>query len=211
MFKDREDAGRQLGEKLKIFTDSAIVLALPRGGVPIGYEVANHLSAPLDVVIVRKLGAPGNPEFGIGAIAEGGFQFLDETTISMLGITQDEIQRVKKKEFKEMQRRITIYRNGNSLPKLENRTVILVDDGLATGVTARAAIEVIKKQEPKELIFAVPVCDWETGKIIKTLVDDFICLHCPYDLRAIGLYYRNFDQVSDSEVLQLLLKIRSQP
>lgn len=209
MFQDRDDAGRQIAERLNEYKDSAIVLALPRGGVSIGYEVAKQLSATLDVIIVRKLGSPDNPEFGIGAVAEGGFLFLDEMTISSLGITSEQIQRVKEKEIKEMQRRITVYRNGNSLPKFENKTVILVDDGLATGVTARVAIKVIKKQRPRKFIFAVPVCDWETGKIIQTLVDDFICLHCPYDLRAIGLYYYDFDPVSDSEVVQLLLKSRS--
>jgi len=204
MFEDRRDAGQQLAEQLIKYKDHPIVLALPRGGVTVGFEIAKMLHEPLDVIVARKLGAPHNPELGIGAIAEDDNIVLDEPTVAVLGITEEQIQSIKESELEEMKRRIDLYRNGKPLPKLTNRTVILVDDGLATGVTALAAIEAIKKQKPKQLIFAVPVCAYETAETIRTKVDDFVCIQCPYDLQAIGLYYRNFQQVTDEEVIELL-------
>ena len=205
MFDDRHDAGKQLAERLKKYNDHSIILALPRGGVLVGYEVAKVLKVPLSVVVVRKLGAPHNPEFGIGAIAEEDVVILDQQTIEYLGITADEIAAVTKREKKELQRRVAVYRCGKSLPDLEGKRVILVDDGLATGVSAKAAITSIQKHSPKELIFASPVCAHDTAEILRSEVDALICVFTPLDLEAIGLYYRNFHQVSDEEVVRLLI------
>lgn len=208
MFEDRADAGKQLLKQLKEHVGKAIVLALPRGGVAVGYEIAKGLHIPLSVIISRKLGAPYNPELGIGAIAEGNNQVLDKQIIKALGIFPEELARIRDSEQKEIKRRVDLYRNGKPLPNLAGKTVILVDDGLATGVTARVAIEAIRKKRPKRLIFAVPVCASDTVELIKKVVDKFICLHFPYDLQAIGMYYKDFKQMTDSEVLILLNRIK---
>lgn len=208
VFTNRFSAGEQLANDLQHyhFTDP-YVLALPRGGVPIGFEIAKILNAPLNVLVARKLGAPTNPEFGIGSIAENGVIILDERTINLLQISQDDLHHVILHESSELERRIAEYRHGDQLPSMEGRTVILVDDGLATGVTARAAIESTKKLHPKELIFASPVCALDSVHELQNEVDQVICLAAPIDFIAVGRWYQSFSQVTDEEVVDLLHRV----
>jgi putative phosphoribosyl transferase len=207
VFEDRAEAGRLLAEKLLRFrNENPLVLALPRGGVVVGYEVARRLHAPLDVVIARKLGAPGHEELGIGAIAPGGVLVLDERATQILGITRAQLQKVIAKETKEMNRRLQLYRGDRPPPSVEQRTVILVDDGLATGVTARAAILSVKQQNPRRLIVAIPVCASETAGRLRDEVDELICDVMPADFRAVGLWYHRFEQTTDDEVIDLLTR-----
>jgi predicted phosphoribosyltransferase len=209
LFIDRLDAGRQLAGRLASFrSERPIVLALPRGGVVVGYEVARALDAPLDVVVARKLGAPYYPEFGIGAIAEGDARVLDERTVRGLGISEKQIERVEAEERLELERRIRRYRGDRPPPDLRNRTVILVDDGLATGVTARAAIEGIRPRQPRKLILAVPVCAEETAQALRAQIDDLVCVATPFEFQAVGAWYSNFEQTSDEEVHALLERRR---
>ncbi len=204
-FKDREDAGRQLAERLLPYRDeNPIVLALPRGGVPVGYEVARALKAPLDVFIARKLGAPGRRELGIGAVAQGGVRVLNEDTIRALGIPEEYIEQVAAEETAEIERRLRLLRGDRPEPRVRGRTVILVDDGIATGVTAWAAIRALRRRVPQRLVLAVPVCAPQTAEAIRPEVDDLVCLKAPYNLMAIGFWYRDFEQVSDEEVIELL-------
>lgn len=209
IFENRVDAGKKLTEKLLEYKkQNPIVLALPRGGVPIGFEIAKRLKAPLDVLVVRKLGAPFNPEFGIGAIAPGDIRILDQTAIEHLGMSQDQVDQIEREEREELNRRIKKYRGSDSMPDIKDKTVILVDDGLATGVTARAAIKAVLGQHPKKLIVAIPVCalDSATGirSIVRPMQDEVICLSTLYDFSAVGLCYKHFDQVGDAEVINLL-------
>lgn len=209
VFENRKEAGKKLGsELLKYRQEDPYVLAMPRGGVPIGYEVAEILQAPLDVVVVRKIGLSSNPEFGIGAIAEGGVQVLDTTTIKVLGIDEEEIKSTIQMEKEELGRRVKIYRGGNFLPDLTNKTAILVDDGIATGITAKAAIEAIRKLNPGKLFLAMPVCALDTVDGLKKLADKVICLAIPFEFVAVGSWYKNFTQVSDEEVVGLLKKAK---
>ena len=204
-FRDREDAGRRLAERLAGYWDeSLMVLALPRGGVPVGYEISRALDAPLDVFLARKLGAPGQPEFGIGAVAQGGVRVLNEHAVRTLGIPDDYIERVAERETAEIERRLKLLRDDRPEPEVRGRTAILVDDGLATGVTARAAIEALRQRSPQRLLLAVPVCAAQTAETIRSEVDELVCLEAPSDLMAIGLWYRDFEQVSDEEVIKLL-------
>lgn len=205
IFEDRADAGRVLARKLLAYKqDNPIVLALPRGGVVVGYEVAHALQAPLDVIVARKLGAPGHEELGIGAIAPGGVYLLDEQSMEWLGITEAQLQRVIARETEEVNRRLRLYRGRRPVLDVQDRTVILVDDGLATGVTARAAILSLRKQHPRRLIVAVPVCAPETAERVRAEVDDLICASNPPYFQAVGLWYRNFEQTTDQEVIDLL-------
>lgn len=208
MFQDRVDAGKKLAKKLVKFKDqNLIVLALPRGGVSIGFQVAKRLRVPLDVLVVRKLGAPTNPEFGIGAIAPG-VKVLDEGAIKSLGLSQDDIKYIESQERAELDRRIREYRGTNAPLDVKEKTVILVDDGLATGITARAAIEAVLKQDPQKLIVAMPVCALDALAGIRSMLrpmrDDIICLNTPDDFSAVGQWYKTFDQLSDLEVINLL-------
>lgn len=204
-FTNRSEAGIQLAQKLLKFKDqNPLVIALPRGGVAVGYPVAKALHTTLDVVIVRKLGAPQNLELGIGAIAEEGIVFLDNDMLENLEISYSTLRLIEEREDHELERRIQLYRNGNRLPLLTGKTVIIVDDGLATGVTAHAAILSVKKHHPKKIIFAVPVCSAETAVTIRSMVNTVICLKCPQYLKAIGNYYQDFNQMTDEEVLELL-------
>jgi putative phosphoribosyl transferase len=204
-FKNREDAGRQLAERLVHYQDEdPIVLALPRGGVPVGYEVSHALQAPLDVFVARKLGAPGRPELGIGAIAQGGVRVLNAYSVQVLGITEEYIEQVAEIEAAEIERRLRLLRGDRPEPEVRERTVILVDDGLATGATALAAIRALRRRAPRRLILAVPVCAEQTVMDIRSEVDDLVCLKTPSDLLAISLWYRNFEQVPDEEVIELL-------
>ena len=209
VFADRSDAGRQLAARLIHYRDQApIVLALPRGGVVVGYEVARALGAPLDVIVARKLGAPDQPELGIGAIAPGGVRILDDFAVRYLGITPEELDQITAAETREMERRLRLYRGDRPAPDLHNRTVLLVDDGLATGVTARAAIHSIRQQEPQRLVLAVPVCAPQTAEALSAEVDDLVCVSAPAHFRAVGLWYHDFRPVSDGEVIALLERAR---
>jgi len=209
LFKDRADAGRQLAEKLiKYEEPDTVVLALPRGGVVVAYEVAKQLNASLDVIVARKLGEPSNPEYGFGAIAEGGVVVLDEAAIEFLGLTKKQIEEIVAVQTEELQRRVAAYRGSRPSLKLLGKTVILVDDGLATGVTARAAVQAIKLFKPNRLILAVPVAALDSAQALRTKVDELVCLHERTDLSAVGQWYENFDQVTDEEVVAILEKAR---
>ena len=209
MFRNRKDAGEQLAAKLAPYAaEDPIVLALPRGGVPIGYEIAKALDARLDVLVVRKLGAPFNPEFGIGAIAPGGVRVLDEAVITYLGLSTGDIERIERQERAELNRRVREYRSEGELPNIEGETVILVDDGLATGVTARAAVQAILQNNPRRLVVAIPVCALDSvhglRAIMRDGVDEVVCLTASNDVAAIGFWYEDFSQVSDAEVINML-------
>lgn len=205
IFENREEAGRKLAVKLsKYRAEKPLVLALPRGGVPVGFEIAEKLGASLDVLISRKIGAPHNPEFGIGAVAEGNIRVLDKPVIRLLNISKEDLETVSNEEKRELVRRAELYRSNQPLPSFKNRIIILVDDGLATGVTARAAIKALKKQNPKKIVFASPVCAYDTAGEFRHLVDDVVCVSTPVDFESVGLWYRNFDQVTDREVINLL-------
>lgn len=211
IFKDRRDAGRKLAQALLAHTVSkdAVVIALPRGGVVVAYEIAQKLSLPLDVLIVRKIGAPGNPEFGLGAIAEDESLILNMDIIQELGLSQKQVQEVQKKEIQELVRRLRMYRR-HPLIKVEGKIVILVDDGVATGVTVTAAIAALKKKKAGKIILAVPVAEASTISRLQKQADKVICLFMPDEMRAIGNFYKSFKQVTDSEVIQLLDKRRKE-
>lgn len=208
---DRQDAGKKLASHLLNYMNQkdVIVLALPRGGVPIAYEIAKALHAPLDVFIVRKLGVPWHSELAMGAIAPGGVTFFNHGLIQQLGISEDMLQAVIEQELQELNRREIVYRGTTDFPDLKNKTVILVDDGIATGATMQVAILAIKKSQPAKLIVAVPVAAIETCEILKAQVDELICPLQPEDLQAVGLWYQHFSQTEDAEVHQLLEDAKS--
>lgn len=211
VFTNRNDAGIQLAQKLVRYKEqSPVVIALPRGGVEVAYPIARELHSPLDVVIARKLGAPQNLELGIGAIAEDGILFLDNDMLENLQISYSTLRLIEEREEQELVRRKKLYRDGYQLPLLTGKTAIIVDDGLATGVTAHAGILSVKKHHPKKIIFAAPVCSADTAINIRLLVDKVICLKSPNDLNAVGDYYQDFNQVSDKEVLELLHRSRTE-
>ena len=205
-FTDRREAGRELAQRLQQYAerDDVIVLALPRGGVPVAYEVARTLKAPLDVFLVRKLGTPGHPELAMGAIASGGVRVLNDEVVQWLGIRAEQIDAVARQEQQELQRREAAYRGGRSLPPLENRIVMLVDDGLATGSTMRAAVQAVKEQKPARVIVAVPVGAPETCRDLGATADEVVCARMPTPFSAVGQWYLNFEQTSDEEVRRLL-------
>ena len=209
IFTDRRDAGRQLAGALSGYRDEdAVVLALPRGGVPVGYEVAQALNIPLDVFVARKLGAPGQPELAIGAIAPGGVRILNDGVVRELGVSEGWIETAAEKELAEIERRMRRFRNARPEPEVCGRTVILVDDGVATGMTVRAAIRAIREKAPRRIVLAVPVCADVTADSLASEVEDLVCLQAPDDLWAIGLWYDNFHQLDDEEVVELLERNR---
>ena len=209
LFEDRVDAGRQLAERLAPYAEERpMVFALPRGGVPVGAEVSRSLGAPLEVIVSRKLGAPGQPAFGIGAVAPGGVRVLNERAVRALGIEEDYLEMISARELAEAERRLKLFRGDRPYPDLERRTAILVDDGLATGVTARAALLALRRMNPRRLVLAVPVCALQTAELLRPEADDLICLLAPANLEAVGLWYRNFEQTSDEEVVRLLEEVR---
>ena len=205
-FTDRRDAGRQLARLLKSqgWGEDAVVLGLPRGGVPVAYEVARLLGAPLDVMVARKLGAPAQPEFGVGAVAPGGVLVLDERAMQMASATRAQMDQVVADETAEMERRLLLYRGEAWPPDVRGRTVILVDDGLATGVTARAALRALRAQGPAKLVLAVPVCAPESAEAMREECDLVTYVEAHEDFRAVGLWYDDFSQTEDEEVLALL-------
>ena len=210
-FEDRRDAGRRLAGKLARFEDERpVVFALPRGGVPVGYEISRSLRAPLDVFVSRKLGAPDQPEFGIGAVAAGGVRVLNEDVVRRLGIPDDYVEQITARETAEVRRRLRYFRGERPEPEVGGRTAILVDDGLATGVTARAAVEALRLRGPRRLVLAAPVCAAQTADLLQPRVDELVCLESPSDLGAIGFWYRNFEQTSDEEVVDLLERSRNE-
>jgi len=210
-FENRRDAGRRLAGKLVRYKDERpVVFALPRGGVPVGYEISRSLGAPLDVFVSRKLGAPDQPEFGIGAVAAGGVRVLNEDAIRRLGIPDDYVERITAQEIAEVGRRLRYFRGKRPEPEVGGRTAILVDDGLATGVTARAAVEALRLRGPRRLVLAAPVCAAQTVNLFLPRVDELVCLESPPDLGAIGFWYRNFEQTSDEEVVELLERARNE-
>ena len=204
-YRDRREAGRRLGERLSSLRDARpVVVALPRGGVPVAYEVAQALRAPLEVFAVRKLGAPQNPEYGIGAVVEDGTAVLDPRAAAALGITQPQLDRIVATESAELARRVTSYRGGRPFPSVAGRAVIVVDDGIATGVTDAAALQALRAGGPARLILAVPVCSPSARERLADLADEIVCLTAPPQFLGVGQWYDNFEQVSDREVLGLL-------
>jgi putative phosphoribosyl transferase len=206
-FTDRREAGRRLAEALvqdkALDGRDTVVLALPRGGVPVGYEVAKALGAPLAVFIVRKLGVPGHRELAMGAIASGGVRVLNDDVVRMLRIPQEAIEHVAAEEQEELARRERQYGPGR-MPPLGGRNVVLVDDGLATGSTMRAAVRAVRKLEPRQIVVAVPVAAADTCDQLSQEADRVVCLHTPEPFHAVGLWYRNFEQTDDDEVRELL-------
>ncbi|MBA4450179.1 phosphoribosyl transferase [Cylindrospermopsis raciborskii S07] len=205
-FHNRIQAGKMLGESLMDYAnrENLLVLALPRGGVPVGWEIAKAVNAPLDVCIVRKIGVPGQKELAMGAIGAGGVRVFNHDIIATLGIDRDVIENVVSQELEELKRREQTYR-GNAPPiKVENKTVILVDDGVATGATIRAAIAVLKQQKPSKIVVAIPVASASTYRELESEVDEVVCLQTPEFFSAIGLWYEDFSQTSDQEVCEIL-------
>ena len=210
-FHDRTEAGRHLAERLAAeYTNrpDVIVLALPRGGVPVAYEVARALGAPLDVFLVRKLGVPGHEELAMGAIASGGVRVLNQDVVRMLNVPNEVIDRVARRELAELARRETAYRDGHPAPDVRGRVVILIDDGLATGATMRAAAEALRQLGPARVVVAVPVAAPETCDEFQQYVDEIVCLLTPEPFHAVGVWYENFEQTTDDEVRELLEEAR---
>ena len=205
-FIDRHQAGRILAEKLKEYTNqpNVIALALPRGGVPVAYEIATALSIPLDVFIVRKLGVPEHKELAMGAIASSGAVFINESIIRELSLKKSSIDSVIQSEQNELERREHVYRGDSPFPDLLGKTIILIDDGIATGATMQAAIIALRKQKPANIIIAVPVAARATCEAMESLVDKLVCPLQPINFYAVGLWYENFSQTSDDEVIELL-------
>jgi putative phosphoribosyl transferase len=213
IFQDRTDAGRQLAEELLSYAgrDDVIVLALPRGGVPVAFEVAQRLGVPLDVFVVRKLGVPGHEELAMGAIASGGVRVLNEDVLYVLPDAQSIVEMVTAIECEELKRRERDYRSDRPAPEVRGRNVILVDDGLATGATMRAAAAALRQQGAAKIIVAVPVGAPITCHEIKSVADEVVCLQTPDSFMGVGQYYEDFSQTTDEEVRELLAASASKP
>ena len=206
IFRDRTDAGRQLAALLTRYADrtDVLVLALPRGGVPVAYEVAKELNAPLDVFLVRKLGVPGHEELAMGAIASGGVRVLNEDIVNYLKIPDEVIDAIAAVEQRELERRQRAYRGDRPPPDVKDHIVILIDDGLATGSTMRAAAASLRLQKPGRIVVAVPVSSPETCDEFRSEVDEIVCAFTPEHFQGVGLWYEEFSQTSDEEVRELL-------
>jgi predicted phosphoribosyltransferase len=209
-FRDRAEAGRVLAEQLRRFAgrDDVVVLGLPRGGVPVAYEVARELGAPLDVFLVRKLGVPGHEELALGAIATGGTRVLNRELIEQLGLPPELIEAIEARERQELERRERAYRGDRPPPDLKGRTVILVDDGLATGSTMLAAVHAVRQYDPARVVVAVPVADPEVCASLEQVADEAVCAITPQPMRAVGMWYGDFSQTTDDEVRELLARAR---
>jgi len=208
IFRNRTEAGQILAQHLTAYAhrEDLLVLGLPRGGVPVAFEVAKALNAPLDVCIVRKLGVPGYKELAMGAIAAGGMGILNYDVIDSLGIDKEAIEIVAAEELQELQRRDRTYRDDAPPLNIKNKTVILIDDGIATGSTMRAAIAILKQQQPTSIVVAVPVAPTSTYEELQLEVDEIVCLQTLEQMSAIGLWYEDFSQTTDEEVRELLAK-----
>jgi putative phosphoribosyl transferase len=208
VFQNRKAAGQFLAKELAGYANrqDVLVLALPRGGVPVAFEVAKALNAPLDVFVVRKLGVPEQQELAMGAIASGGVRVLNENIVRSLGVSEAAINQVAAKEQQELERRERLYRGDRPVPTLHGRTVILVDDGLATGATMRAALGALQQQKPAKIIVAVPVSASETCQEFQSKVDEVVCAATPSPFYSVGLWYEEFPQTTDEEVRDLLDK-----
>ncbi len=205
-FENRADAGRRLAGRLSAYAgrSDVVVLALPRGGVPVAAAVASRLAAPLDVFLVRKLGVPGHEELAMGAIAEGGTLVVGQRVVADLGIPPSTLDRVAARERHELDRRAAAYRGGRPRPSVNGRIVIIIDDGLATGATMEAAVEALRRERPARILVAVPVGAAETCARLARVADDVICLLTPDSFMAVGQWYDDFTQTSDAEVQALL-------
>ena len=206
VYRDRKDAGKRLAESLMHYRGKAdvIVLGLPRGGVTVAYEVARRLQCALDIIIVRKIGFPGNPELAAGAVSETGSVVYNEDVVTVYGVSRTYLEMETARQKQEIARRIALYRGGKGVPPLAGKTVILVDDGVATGATVKAAISTLKQERIAKLVVALPVASWEAQQEISPLVDEWVCLQAPIDLRSVGAYYSDFSQVEDEEVVEML-------
>jgi len=206
LFRNRVDAGQLLSQRLRRFRDgNSIVMSIPRGGVVVGYEIAKAIGAPLDVVVARKLGAPGEPELAIGAVVTWGNQrMLDQAAVSYLGVTPGYIESETEAQIQEAQRRLVAYRGSVEPPDLAGKTVLLVDDGIATGYTVLAAVEGIRSLNAAKVVVASPVASAEAAEWISAKADEFICLVTPSPFMAVGNWYADFTQVTDEEVVELL-------
>jgi len=212
-FRDRSDAGRQLADHLRDYAGdpNLLVLGLPRGGVPVAFEVARALQAPLDVFLVRKLGVPGHPELAMGAIASGGVRVLNDEVIRALELTEDTIAAVAAEEQRELQRRERTYRDGRSPADVRGRKVILVDDGLATGSSMRAAVMALRQQDAGGVVVAAPVAAPQTCAAFEPEVDRIVCARTPEPFFAVGAWYDDFSETTDDEVRALLERARELP
>jgi putative phosphoribosyl transferase len=208
IYRDRIDAGKQLALRLSEYAnrDDVMVLALPRGGVPVAYEVARVLHAPLDIFLVRKLGVPGHEELAMGAISTGGVRVINADVVDYLRIPARVIDAVVETELRELERREQLYRGARTEPDVSGKTIILVDDGLATGSTMRAAVEALRQQNPARIVVAVPVSAPETCDEYRMGVDEIICAQTPEPFMGVGMWYRDFSQTTDAEVRDLLAK-----
>lgn len=209
LFADRRDAGRRLAKRLMdLKLPSPVVLAVPRGGVMVGYEVARALKAPLDVVIPRKIGAPSNPELAIGAVAQDGTLVVDEDLVTALGVGREYLDEEAARQEVEIRRRLALYRQGSGAIDLKDATIIVVDDGIATGATVLAALRGLRSAAPGRVVLAVPVAPPDTLQRLTPEADVVVCLAAPEPFFAVGQFYRHFDQTADEEVVELLRKHR---
>jgi len=212
-FRDRTQAGQLLARRLKRYADRADVqvLALPRGGVPVAYEIAKALRAPLDVFLVRKLGVPGQEELAMGAIAMGGVRVLNEDVVRALRIPPRVIDSIAAKESSELERRDRLYRGTRPAPNVKGRTVILADDGLATGSTMRAAVAALRQKKPREIVVAVPVAAVQTCRELAAEVDEMVCYATPEPFYSVGFWYEDFSQTTDEEIREVLERAAKEP
>ncbi len=206
MFRNREEAGELLAQELAVYRNdpAAILLALPRGGVAVAYQLSLALHLPLDVLITRKIGAPGNPEYALGAVSETGAVYWNREALAGLSLTDRDLAAAVQAQQEEVARRVALYRQGRPFPPLKDRTVILVDDGLATGATFFASVATVRQAHPRRVIGAVPVAPHSTAEQARALVDQLVVLRTPEPFYAVGNFYRDFEQVEDREVLQYL-------